>query len=40
MFLIASTFAAPALTMLKAIYVPNDKVARRRGHYGIEFKPA
>ena len=23
---------------LKATYVPNDKVARQRGHYGTEFK--
>ena len=39
MFLIASAFA-PALTMLKAIYVPNDKMSIDEGQNGTEFKPA
>ena len=34
------SFAELIDTKLKATYVPNDKVALRNGHYGIDFKLA
>ena len=33
-------FYSPALTHIKATYVPNDKMSIDEGHYGTEFKPA